>query len=85
MTSVPNNLVHGVPYGTRGTRFEEPRPCVGPKEKNQPPVGTRFECVLCAAEVPPSDLLCLACYEKRRPPVCPSCGGRLAGGKCGWC
>ena len=45
----------------------------------------RFACVKCGVEVPPTDLLCRACYEARRPPVCPICGGRLAGGKCGWC
>ena len=42
-------------------------------------------CVKCGSPTPPSDLLCRACYEARRPPVCPACGGRLVGGKCGWC
>lgn len=52
-------------------------PCPAPEE-----VAT---CVKCGAPTPPTDLLCRACYEARRPPVCPACGGRLVGGKCGWC
>jgi len=54
----------------------------GEKSEGDP---ARFGCVKCNAEVPPSDLLCRACFEARRLPVCPTCGGRLVAGKCGWC
>lgn len=48
--------------------------------------GTRFGCVKCGIEVGPDLLLCPTCYAAKRPtPICPSCGGRLVGGKCGWC
>lgn len=62
--------------------------------------GTRFDCVRCGIEVGPGLMLCPACYAKTRTGkrlaaaphaatspagLCPSCGGRLASGKCGWC
>lgn len=73
------------PLGVPGRGFGNLVPGEGRSEKNTPPAGTRFECVKCGTEVPPSDLLCRACFEARRPPVCQSCGGRLVAGKCGWC
>ena len=49
-------------------------------------VVTGFPCVKCDAETGSAlDLLCPLCYAEKRPPRCPACGGRLAGGKCGWC
>ena len=49
-------------------------------------VVTGFPCVKCAAETGSAlDLLCPLCYAEKRSPRCPTCGGRLAGGKCGWC
>lgn len=47
--------------------------------------GTRFGCVKCGIEVGPDLMLCRTCYEAKRPPLCPTCGGRLVAGKCGWC
>lgn len=53
-------------------------------------VATPFPCVRCGAEVGPDALLCAACFAstrtgRRLAPRCPSCGGGLIGGKCGWC
>ena len=49
-------------------------------------VVTGFPCIRCDAETGAAlDLLCPPCYAEKRPPRCPTCGGRLAGGKCGWC
>lgn len=48
-------------------------------------VATAFPCVRCSAPAGPSALLCPACYAEKRPPKCPTCGGRLVAGKCGWC
>ncbi len=55
--------------------------------------GTRFDCVKCGTKVGPDLMLCPPCFAATRtgrrlagsPSVCPSCGGRLSGGKCGWC
>lgn len=80
-----NNLVPYSPVGDGWTRF-----AADAEPTRKQPVEilekwTRFGCVKCGTETGPDALLCQACYEARRPPVCPTCGGRLAGGKCGWC
>ncbi len=52
-----------------------------------------YACVKCGTEVGPDLMLCPPCFAATRtgrrlagsPSVCPSCGGRLSAGKCGWC
>ena len=74
-----------LPVGAAPARFAAaPRGTLkGVKKDGVDPA--RFECVKCSAETGPSALLCPACYAEKRPPKCPTCGGRLAAGKCGWC
>lgn len=93
MDDVAKPLSNLVPYFPRRGRVDEVRGGLGTLTKNTPETvseWTRFDCVRCGVYVGPDLMLCPTCYAatrtgRRLAGTCPSCGGRLADGKCGWC
>lgn len=78
------------PVGAAPARFADASgaPLEGVEKRGGDPA--RFECVKCFASTTPDDLLCPPCYAatrtgRRLAGLCPTCGGRMTGGKCGWC